>query len=83
MEFLAPQKRRVLVGLWPQGCPGPGGEREGGKREWEVSGLGGVGSTSPADSLLVILALRSKCPLGLCFLCNIVDFDTRCQAVSV
>lgn len=43
---------------------------------------GEVWAGLPSNLLLAASALRNKCPLGLCFLCNILAFDTRCQAVS-
>lgn len=84
---------QVLEGLWPQGCLGSGGEKESAEGGfWSGPGLlsptgefpsGCVGSRPLARLSLVISVLRSKCPLGLCFLCNILDFDTRCQTVSL
>lgn len=45
--------------------------------------FGKCGISTTHDLLLIISALRSKCALGLCFLCIIPAFDTRCQAVSM
>ena len=53
--------------------PGPGWRAQQGSLQdvWDLA----------AHVPLVILALRSKCPLGLRLLCNVLDFDTRCQAL--
>lgn len=53
--------------------PGPGWRaRQGSLQDvWDLA----------AHVPLVILALRSKCPLGLRLLCNVLRFDTRCQAL--
>lgn len=51
---------------------------------WRGALLGKCGLHRPPSSLLLaVSALRNKCPLGLCFLCNILAFDTRCRAVSM
>lgn len=56
--------------------------REGRETHHRGALFGKCGISATHDLLLIISALRSKCALGLCFLCIIPAFDTRCQAVS-
>lgn len=58
-----------------------GGSGEGGSLEGAL--LSSVSCTAPSTELLAVSALGNTCPLGLGFLCNILAFDTRCQAVSM